>query len=287
MFCACTTARQSALANTGRQITKASGLASTSCVYSWKIKIPRQMIASAQASTSRMAIENCMDERSTIYFRQFSTSSQRSEPTSTSPPEPAISKPLDSPPNPITPTGRLKEGSKDALASSTSSSEEACQTLSPSSPAAPRTQKKQKELHSSQLDFSKAIPPEIVNKPSIGRKGKFRAQKAALTLTPTALERVRSLLDASGGPKLLRIGVRNKGCAGMSYHLEYVTPDQAGKFDERVKQDGVEVLIDSKALFSIIGSEMDWQEDRLSAKFVFNNPNVVEACGCGESVRFA
>ena len=69
----------------------------------------------------------------------------------------------------------------------------------------------------------------------------------------------------------------------MSYHLEYVTPEQAGKFDERVKQDGVEVLIDSKALFSIIGSEMDWQEDRLSAKFVFNNPNVKEACGCGVS----
>jgi iron-sulfur cluster assembly accessory protein len=85
---------------------------------------------------------------------------------------------------------------------------------------------------------------------------------------------------------LIRVGVKNKGCAGMSYHLEYVSPDQAGKFDERVKQDGVEVLIDSKALFSIIGSEMDWQEDLLSAKFVFNNPNVVEACGCGESVRF-
>ena len=104
--------------------------------------------------------------------------------------------------------------------------------------------------------------------------------------TPTAMERLRSLQNSSGGPRLIRIGVRNKGCAGMSYHLEYVSPDQAGKFDERVKQDGVEVLIDSKALFSIIGSEMDWQEDNLSAKFVFNNPNVVEACGCGESVRF-
>jgi iron-sulfur cluster assembly 1 len=62
---------------------------------------------------------------------------------------------------------------------------------------------------------------------------------------------------------LIRIGVRNKGCAGMSYHLEYVTPDQAGKFDEKVQQDGITVLIDSKALFSIIGSEMDWQDDRL------------------------
>ncbi|PWN22522.1 hypothetical protein BCV69DRAFT_306731, partial [Microstroma glucosiphilum] len=100
--------------------------------------------------------------------------------------------------------------------------------------------------------------------------------------TPTAVERLNELLESDSGPRLIRIGVRNKGCAGMSYHLEYVTPDQAGKFDERVKQDGVEVLIDSKALFSIIGSEMDWQEDKLSAKFVFNNPNVKESCGCGE-----
>lgn len=62
-------------------------------------------------------------------------------------------------------------------------------------------------------------------------------------------------------PQHLRIGVRNKGCAGLSYHLEYV--DKPGKFDEVVEQDGVKVLIDSKALFSIIGSEMDWQEDAL------------------------
>lgn len=62
-------------------------------------------------------------------------------------------------------------------------------------------------------------------------------------------------------PQHLRIGVRNKGCAGLSYHLEYV--DKPGKFDEVVEQDGVKVLIDSKALFSIIGSEMDWKEDAL------------------------
>jgi len=67
----------------------------------------------------------------------------------------------------------------------------------------------------------------------------------------------------------------------MSYHLEYV--DKPGKFDEKVEQDGVTVLIDSKALFSIIGSEMDWVEDRLSSKFAFKNPNVKDACGCGES----
>ena len=111
-----------------------------------------------------------------------------------------------------------------------------------------------------------------------------RAQKkAAITLTPTAVEHIRRLMHASDGPKLVRVGVKNKGCAGMSYHLEYVEPGQEGKFDERVKQDDVEVLIDSRALFSIIGSEMDWKEDRMSARFVFNNPNVKDACGCGES----
>lgn len=111
-----------------------------------------------------------------------------------------------------------------------------------------------------------------------------RAQKkAAISLTPTAVDHIRRLMHASDGPKLVRVGVKNKGCAGMSYHLEYVEPGQEGKFDERVKQDDVEVLIDSRALFSIIGSEMDWKEDRMSARFVFNNPNIKDACGCGES----
>jgi Fe-S cluster assembly iron-binding protein IscA len=88
----------------------------------------------------------------------------------------------------------------------------------------------------------------------------------------------------------------------MSYHLEYV--NKPSKFDEQVEQDGVKVLIDSKALFSIIGSEMDWVEDKLrlvfivlvmvewqlittlcwcSSKFAFKNPNIKDACGCGES----
>ncbi|THG93500.1 hypothetical protein EW026_g7752 [Hermanssonia centrifuga] len=108
----------------------------------------------------------------------------------------------------------------------------------------------------------------------------IRAAKAAITMTPGAVERLRALMK-SPTPQHLRIGVRNKGCAGLSYHLEYV--DRPGKFDEVVEQDGVKVLIDSKALFSIIGSEMDWQEDALSAKFAFKNPNIKDACGCGES----
>ncbi|THH09425.1 hypothetical protein EW145_g2037 [Phellinidium pouzarii] len=113
-------------------------------------------------------------------------------------------------------------------------------------------------------------------------KPRLVGRKAALSLarTPEAVRRISDLLNGPH-PQLIRIGVRNKGCAGMSYHLEYV--DRPGKFDEIVEQDGVRVLIDSKALFSIIGSEMDWVEDRLSAKFAFKNPNVKDACGCGES----
>ncbi|KAG8744668.1 Iron-sulfur assembly protein 1 [Ceratobasidium sp. 428] len=115
-------------------------------------------------------------------------------------------------------------------------------------------------------------------------KPTLKASKAAVTLTPDAVRRLQQLVSGPT-PQLIRIGVRNKGCAGMSYHLEYV--EKPGRFDEVVEQDGVKVLIDSKALFSIIGSEMHWQEDRMSSKFVFNNPNVVDACGCGESFNIA
>ncbi|CAG8496579.1 14843_t:CDS:2 [Funneliformis caledonium] len=108
---------------------------------------------------------------------------------------------------------------------------------------------------------------------SLGAKRK----KAAMTLTPSAVNRLRQLIDGPE-PKLIRVAVKNKGCAGQSYVLEYTKEKK--KFDEVVSQD---VLIDSKSLFKMIGSEMDFVEDRLSSKFVFNNPNVKESCGCGES----
>jgi iron-sulfur cluster assembly protein len=100
---------------------------------------------------------------------------------------------------------------------------------------------------------------------------KLRARKAAMKLTPLAVEQLRKLLSQPD-PKFIRVGVKNRGCSGLAYHLEYV--EKPGAFDEVVEQDGVKVLIDSKALFSIIGSEMDWQEDKLSRKFVFRNPNI-------------
>lgn len=108
---------------------------------------------------------------------------------------------------------------------------------------------------------------------------KLRPRKAALTISSPALEHLRELLEQD--KKLIRVGVKNRGCSGLAYHLEYV--DKPNAFDEVVEQDGVKVLIDSKALFSIIGSEMDWQEDKLSARFVFKNPNITDQCGCGES----
>lgn len=101
-----------------------------------------------------------------------------------------------------------------------------------------------------------------------------------MTLSPKAVEQLHDLFDQPES-KLIRVGVKNRGCSGLAYHLEYV--DKPGSFDESVEQDGVKVLIDSKALFSIIGSEMDWVEDKLSARFVFRNPNITESCGCGES----
>ncbi|KAL8823976.1 MAG: hypothetical protein Q9170_008279 [Blastenia crenularia] len=107
------------------------------------------------------------------------------------------------------------------------------------------------------------------------RKSRLRARKAAMTVTPAATQQLRNLLNQPD-PKMIRVGVRNRGCSGLAYHLEYV--DKPGAFDESVEQDGVKVLIDSKALFSIIGSEMDFVEDKLNQRFVFRNPNISE-CG--------
>ncbi|CAK7262560.1 Iron-sulfur assembly protein 1 [Sporothrix epigloea] len=113
------------------------------------------------------------------------------------------------------------------------------------------------------------------------KRSKLRApRKAAMRLTPAAVEQVRELLEGPE-PKLIKVGVRNRGCSGLAYDLQYV--DKPGAFDELVEQDGVRVLVDSKALFSIIGSEMDWVEDKLNQRFVFRNPNIKEQCGCGES----
>jgi len=129
-------------------------------------------------------------------------------------------------------------------------------------------------------DKASTLQPTAEASPVKPKKSKLRPRKAPITLTPKAVEQLQALFEQPEG-KFIRVGVKNRGCSGLAYHLEYV--DKAATFDETVEQDGVKVLIDSKALFSIIGSEMDWLEDKLSARFIFKNPNITEQCGCGES----
>ncbi|KAL9081449.1 MAG: hypothetical protein Q9157_000007 [Trypethelium eluteriae] len=114
-------------------------------------------------------------------------------------------------------------------------------------------------------------PSESSSSPTKSKRPKLRPRKAAMNLTPTAVTQLQDLLNQPE-PKFIRVGVKNRGCSGLAYHLEYV--EKPGKFDEIVEQDGVKVLIDSKALFSIIGSEMDWIEDKLNRRFIFKNPNI-------------
>ncbi|MGH6894357.1 MAG: HesB/IscA family protein [Dongiaceae bacterium] len=109
-----------------------------------------------------------------------------------------------------------------------------------------------------------------------------RARPAAIKLTPAAIERVKALLDKRGKPSAgIRIGVKTKGCSGLSYTLEFA--DEKGAMDEAVQQDGVTVLIDPKATLFVLGTEMDYVEEKLQSGFVFRNPNEKGRCGCGES----
>jgi iron-sulfur cluster assembly protein len=118
------------------------------------------------------------------------------------------------------------------------------------------------------------------SKPLRPRRYNFGPRKATIKLSPSAVSHLRELLELPE-PKLIRIGTKAKGCSGLAYHLEYV--DKPSMLDEQVEQDGVKVLIDNKALLNIIGSEMDWLEDKLNERFIFKNPNITEQCGCGES----
>jgi iron-sulfur cluster assembly protein len=111
-----------------------------------------------------------------------------------------------------------------------------------------------------------------------------RPRPTVLSLTEAAAARVKAIM-ASKGPEVagLKIGIKKGGCAGMEYTMEWAT--SAGKFDEVVEQDGARVIIDPQAVLYLLGTEMDYKVDKLSAQFVFNNPNQSSACGCGESVN--
>ena len=103
-----------------------------------------------------------------------------------------------------------------------------------------------------------------------------------MTITDQAAERVKALLASRGKPSAgVRIGIRTKGCSGMSYTLEFA--DDKNEFDEIVEDKGVRIFIDPKATMFIIGTQMDFVEDKLESGFVFQNPNEKGRCGCGES----
>jgi iron-sulfur cluster assembly protein len=110
-----------------------------------------------------------------------------------------------------------------------------------------------------------------------------RARPQVMRLTEAAAERIRSLQAASGKEvEGVRIGVKNGGCAGMEYTMTYAEAREP--HDEVVEDKGVKLLIDPTAVMFLLGTEMDYQSDRMRSGFVFNNPNQTSACGCGESV---
>ena len=109
-----------------------------------------------------------------------------------------------------------------------------------------------------------------------------RPRPQLMTVTPAAAERVKALISGREKPTAgIRIGVRSKGCSGLSYTLEFADSQQP--MDEIVETEGVKLMVDPKASLFLIGTEMDYEEEKLKSGFVFRNPNEKGRCGCGES----
>ena len=105
-----------------------------------------------------------------------------------------------------------------------------------------------------------------------------------MRLTDAAAMRIKDVMARADKPVAgVRVGVKNGGCAGMEYTMEYA--DAVLPTDEVVEDKGVKILVDPKAVLFLLGTEMDYKVDKMSAQFVFNNPNQTAACGCGESVQ--
>jgi iron-sulfur cluster assembly protein len=115
-------------------------------------------------------------------------------------------------------------------------------------------------------------------------KQKPRPRPQVMKLTEAAAQRIQELTRRADSEIVgLRVGVKNGGCAGQSYTVEYA--HEVRPSDEVVEDKGVKILVDPKAVLFLLGTEMDYKADKLQAQFIFNNPNQVGACGCGESVQ--
>lgn len=113
--------------------------------------------------------------------------------------------------------------------------------------------------------------------------GMNRPKLKVMSVTDAAADRVKAIMAKADRPIAgVRVGIKKGGCAGMEYTMEYAEAVQPG--DEVVEDKGVTLLVDPKAILFLLGTEMDYKVDRMSAQFVFNNPNQTSACGCGESV---
>jgi len=111
-----------------------------------------------------------------------------------------------------------------------------------------------------------------------------RPRPQVMRLTNAAADRIKAIMAKADKPFAgVRVGVKNGGCAGMAYTMEYA--EEVGKLDEVIEDKGVKLLIDPKAVLFLLGTEMDFKTDKLASTFVFNNPNQTSACGCGESVQ--
>jgi iron-sulfur cluster assembly protein len=110
-----------------------------------------------------------------------------------------------------------------------------------------------------------------------------RERPKVIRLTDAAAARIHDIMDKSDGRYIgVRVGVKNGGCAGMSYTMDYA--ESVSPLDEVIEDKGVRILIDPKAVMFLVGTEMDFRREKLGARFMFTNPNQTEACGCGESV---
>ena len=110
-----------------------------------------------------------------------------------------------------------------------------------------------------------------------------RERPKVVRLTDAAAARICEIMEKSDGRYVgIRVGVKNGGCAGMSYTMDYA--EAQNPYDEVIEDKGVRILIDPKAVMFLLGTEMDFKRDKLASRFVFSNPNQTEACGCGESV---
>jgi iron-sulfur cluster assembly protein len=111
-----------------------------------------------------------------------------------------------------------------------------------------------------------------------------RPRPQVMRLTDAAAMRIKDVMARATKPVAgVRVGVKNGGCAGMEYTMEYA--EAVKSTDEIVEDKGVKIFIDPKAVLFLLGTEMDYKTEKLSAQFIFNNPNQTSACGCGESVQ--